>query len=138
MRSSSGRRGKRSTRPVEMPLSTSPLDGFINLIRAAIGPRAYGLKNRERTNRLLMLMQLHANRQDDDSDYVRLIRGVPGDQSRPPERFPPCGHRRRSDRVTSVIIARERISGCTLTLRMHPEMRWGDAGYLCGQRLPCP
>jgi len=69
-----GRRGQRSTRPVEMPPATSPLDGFINPIRAAIGPRAYGLKNRERTNRLLMLMQLHANRQDDDSDYVRLIR----------------------------------------------------------------
>src|SRR5680860_211930 len=68
------RRGQRSTRPVEMPLTTSPLDGFINPIRAAIGPSAYGLKNRERTNRLLMLMQLHANRQDDDSDYVRLIR----------------------------------------------------------------
>lgn len=68
------RRGHRFTRPAEMPLSTSPLDGFINPIRAAIGPRAYGLKNRERTNRLLMLMQLHANRQDDESDYVRLIR----------------------------------------------------------------
>jgi hypothetical protein len=27
-----------------------------------------------------------------------------------------------------VIIAKQRISGCTLTLRMHPEMRWGDAG----------
>ena len=57
-----------------MPLSTSPLDGFINPIRAAVGPRAYGLKNRERTNRMLMLMQLHANRQDDDNEYVRLIR----------------------------------------------------------------
>src|SRR5674476_11760 len=25
-----------------------------------------------------------------------------------------------------VIIAKQRISGCTLTLRMHPEMRWGE------------
>ena len=24
-----------------------------------------------------------------------------------------------------MIIAKQRISGCTLTLRMHPEMRWG-------------
>ena len=69
-----GRRGPRATRRADTPLSTSPLDGFINPIRAAIQPRAYGLRNRERTNRLLMLMQLHANRQDDDSDYVRLIR----------------------------------------------------------------
>jgi hypothetical protein len=34
------RRGQRSTRPADMPLSTSPLDGFINPIRAAVGPRA--------------------------------------------------------------------------------------------------
>jgi hypothetical protein len=67
-----------------MPLSTSPLDGFINPIRAAIGPRAYGLKNRERTNRLLMLMQLHANHQDDESDYIRLIReSLEANQGRP-------------------------------------------------------
>jgi hypothetical protein len=41
-----------------MPLSTSPLDGFTNPRRAAIGSRAYGLKNHERTDRMLMLMQL--------------------------------------------------------------------------------
>jgi len=57
--------------------------------------------------------------------------GVPASQSRPPERCPPCGHRRRSDRVTTVIIAKQSISGCTLTLRMHPQMRWGGAGYGC-------
>jgi hypothetical protein len=68
------RRGPRSTRPADTPLSTSPLDGLINPIRASIQPRAYGLKNRERTNRLLMLMQLHANRQDDERAYVRHIR----------------------------------------------------------------
>jgi hypothetical protein len=28
-----------------------------------------------------------------------------------------------------VIIAKQRISGCTLTLRMHPEMRWGERAY---------
>ncbi len=68
------RRGPRSGRPANMPLSTSPLDASINPIRAAIGPRAYGLKNRKRTNRLLMLMQLHANRQDDVTAYLRHIR----------------------------------------------------------------
>lgn len=49
-------------RPAEVPLTTSLLDGLINPIRASIKPRAYGLKNRKRTNR--MLMQMHANRQD--------------------------------------------------------------------------
>jgi hypothetical protein len=69
-----GRRGPRASRPADTPLSTSPLDALINPIRASIQPRAYGLKNRERTNRLLMLMQLHANRQDDHRAYVRHIR----------------------------------------------------------------
>jgi hypothetical protein len=32
------------------------------------------VKNRERTNRMLMLMQLHANRQDDERVYVKHIR----------------------------------------------------------------
>jgi hypothetical protein len=68
------RRGPRSSRPAEMPLTTSPLDAFINPIRASIQPRAYGLKNRERTNRMLMLMQLHANGQDDVHAYTRVIR----------------------------------------------------------------
>ena len=77
------RRGLRSTRPADMPLSTSPLDGFINPIRAAIHPRAYGLKNRERTNQL-MLMQLHANRQDDENAYVQHIREcLEANQGRP-------------------------------------------------------
>lgn len=78
------RRGPRSSRPADMPLSTSPLDAFTNPIRAAIGPRAYGLKNRARTNRMLMLMQLHANRQDDINAYVRHIRErLEANQGRP-------------------------------------------------------
>lgn len=50
------------------------MDAFIHPIRDAIAPRAYALKNRERTNRLLMLMQLHANRQDDERAYTTHIR----------------------------------------------------------------
>jgi hypothetical protein len=67
-------RGPRSARPKDMPLSTSPLEAMLQPIRAAIKPRAYGLKNRERTNRLLMLMQLHANGRDDLDAYVKSIR----------------------------------------------------------------
>jgi len=78
------RRGPRASRAADTPLSTSPLDAFINPIRAAIGPRAYGLKNRQRTNRMLMLMQLHANRQDDVNAYVRHIRDcLDANQGRP-------------------------------------------------------
>ena len=68
------RRGLRSLRPVDMPLSTSPMDGLIAPIRDALHPRRYGLKNRERTNRLLLLMQLHANRQADPLAYAKSIR----------------------------------------------------------------
>jgi hypothetical protein len=67
-------RGPRWQRPAETPLSTSPLDALINPIRASIKPRAYGLKNRERTNRMLMLMHLHANGQDDVHAYTHRIR----------------------------------------------------------------
>lgn len=78
------RRGPRASRPVDTPLSTSPLDGLTNPIRAAIKPRAYGLKNRERTNRMLMLMQLHANREDNERAYVRHIRDwLEANQGRP-------------------------------------------------------
>ena len=79
------RRGPRSARRTDTPLSTSPLDGLINQIRAAIQPRAYGLKNRQRTNRILMLMQLHANRHDDAHAYTHHIRAwLEANQGRPP------------------------------------------------------
>jgi len=68
------RRGLRSLRPIDTPLSTSPMDGLIGSIRDALHPRRYGLKNQERTNRLLLLMQLHANRQDDVGAYAKEIR----------------------------------------------------------------
>ncbi len=68
------RRGLSSSRPADTPLSTSPMDAFTNPVRDAIRTRAYALKNRERTNRMLMLMQLRANRQDDERGYVKHIR----------------------------------------------------------------
>jgi hypothetical protein len=68
------RRGPRSMRPADMPPTTSPMDGLVTPIRDALHPRRYGLKNRERTNRLLMLAQLHANRQDDHIAYAKTIR----------------------------------------------------------------
>jgi hypothetical protein len=68
------RRGLSSLRAIDTPLSTSPMDGLTRPIRDALHPRRYGLKNQERTNRLLGLMQLHANRQDDASAYAKDIR----------------------------------------------------------------
>jgi len=68
------RRGPRGLRPIDTPLSTSPMDGLIAPIRDALHPRRYGLRNRERTNRLLLLMQLNANRLADPLAYARSIR----------------------------------------------------------------
>ncbi len=68
------RRGLSSLRAIDTPLSTSPMDGLTRPIRDALHPRRYGLKNQERTNGLLGLMQLHANRRDDASAYAKDIR----------------------------------------------------------------
>ncbi len=68
------RRGLSTARRADMPLSTSPMDAFTNPVRAAIRTRAYALRNSERTNRMLMLMQLHANRQDNERSYAKHIR----------------------------------------------------------------
>ena len=78
------RRGLRASRGPGMPLSTSPMDGLIHPIRDALHARRYGIKNRERTNRLLMLMQLHANRQDNELAYTTDIRAwLEANQGRP-------------------------------------------------------
>lgn len=69
-----GRRGLRDLRPVDMPLTTLPMDGLIGPIRDALHSRRYGLKNRERTNRLLLFMQLQADRQDKPLAYAKDIR----------------------------------------------------------------
>jgi hypothetical protein len=80
------RRGLRSMRPADMPLTTSPMDGLVTPIRDALHPRRYGLKNRERTNRLLMLAQLHANRQDNRIAYATTIRAWLGANGGRPHR----------------------------------------------------
>jgi hypothetical protein len=68
------RRPPPSKRPVEMPLTTSALEQLTRPIAAALYPRRYALKNRERLNRLLMLMQLHGNGDDDVQAYSKTIR----------------------------------------------------------------
>jgi hypothetical protein len=69
-----GRRPPPSRRPVDMPLTTSALEQVTRPIVAALYPRRYALKNRERLNRLLMLQQLHVNGEDDAQAYAKTIR----------------------------------------------------------------
>src|SRR5918996_3436014 len=78
------RRPPPSKRPVEMPLTTSALEQLTRPIASALSPRRYALKNRERLNRLLMLMQLHINGDDDVQAYSKAIREwLEANQGRP-------------------------------------------------------
>jgi hypothetical protein len=61
-------------RSVDMPLTTAALEQITRPIVTALYPRRYGLKNRERLNRLLMLLQLHVNGDDDVQRYATTIR----------------------------------------------------------------
>jgi hypothetical protein len=67
------RRALTPRRP-DMPLTTAALEQITRPIVAALYPRRYALKNRERLNRLLMLLQLHINGDDDVRAYARAIR----------------------------------------------------------------
>jgi hypothetical protein len=66
------RRGWRRD-PNSTPLTTSALEALCRPIRDAIHPRRYSFKNRERLNRLLMLMALHQNGLDDELAYTDAI-----------------------------------------------------------------
>jgi hypothetical protein len=68
------RRPPPSRRPVDMPLTTSALEQVTRPIVAALYPRRYALKNRDRLSRLLMLHQLHINGEDDVQAYAKTIR----------------------------------------------------------------
>ncbi len=68
------RRPPPSRRPADMPLTTAALEQLTRPIAAALYPRRYAFKNRERLNRLLPLMQLHINGDDDVHAYSKTIR----------------------------------------------------------------
>ena len=68
------RRAPAFCRPPDMPLTTAALEQITRPIIAALHPRRYALKNRERLNRLLMLLQLYVNGQDDVHAYAKAIR----------------------------------------------------------------
>jgi hypothetical protein len=81
------RRPPPSKRPTEMPLTTSALEQLTRPIASTLYPRRYALKNRERLNRLLMLVQLHVNGDDDVQAYSTTIRSwLEGTQGRPTAR----------------------------------------------------
>ena len=68
------RRGPASGRPADMPLSTGGLEQPVRPIKDALHRRRFALKNRERLNRLLLLMQLHLHGWDEQTAYATAIR----------------------------------------------------------------
>jgi hypothetical protein len=81
----------------DTPLTTAALEQISRPIVAALYPRRYALKNRERLNRLLMLLQLHVNCDDDLPAYTRAIRAhLEANGGRPKE-----GRRAVADRANS-------------------------------------
>jgi len=58
----------------DQPRSTGGLETFVKPIEAALYRRRYGMKNRERLNRLLLLLQLEANGHADERGYAKDIR----------------------------------------------------------------
>ena len=83
------RRALTRHRAPDMPLTTAALEQITRPLVAALYPRRHALQNRERLNRLLMLLQLHVNGNDDLQAYTRAIRahleangGRPGERRR--------------------------------------------------------
>jgi hypothetical protein len=56
------------------PITTGALETALRNIKHALGARSFALRNRERTNRLLMLMQLRQNGLDNELAYSKAIR----------------------------------------------------------------
>jgi hypothetical protein len=73
------RRPPPSKRPADMPLTTSALEQLTRPIASALYPRRCALKNRARLNRLLMLMQLHINGDDDVQAGIARLLGRQGE-----------------------------------------------------------
>ena len=56
------------------PTTTGGLETKLAPLKTWLKPRVHGFRNRERLDRLLMLMQLRINGQDDVDEYTRAIR----------------------------------------------------------------
>jgi hypothetical protein len=59
--------------PLDAPTSVRPLERHLEVLQAVLAPRRGNLRNRERTNRLLMLLQLELSGRADDERYARII-----------------------------------------------------------------
>jgi len=92
----------------DQPRSTGGLETFVKPIEAALYRRRYGMKNRERLNRLLLLLQLEANGHADERAYAKDIREwleVTGGR-------PSTARRAITDPRSPAVVARSRRPSC--------------------------
>lgn len=76
-----------SRREADYPLTTGGIVAKLEFVKAAIGWRRYGFKNRARLDRLLMLIELQQNGQADQTAYARII-GSKATRPRRPKKAP--------------------------------------------------
>jgi hypothetical protein len=63
-----------SPRLPSLPAATGALEAKLDWLREQLKQRRFALRNRERTNRMLSLIQLHLNGQDNELAYSHSIR----------------------------------------------------------------
>jgi hypothetical protein len=117
-------------RPAEdRPLSTGGLEELIKPIQDSLYRRRYGIKNRARLNRLLLLFQLEANGHADERGYAKSIRGwleATGGRPSIPRRAIADPAARPSLRDPGARLTPARTRRRTRTSDQVPQLSWDD------------
>ena len=117
-------------RPAEdKPLSTGGLEEHIKPIQESLYRRRYGIKNRDRLNRLLLLFQLEANGHADERGYAKQIRAwleAAGGRPSIPRRAIADPAARPSLRDPGARLAPARTRRRTRTSDEVPPLTWDD------------
>ena len=117
-------------RPAEdRPLSTGGLEELIKPIQDSLYRRRYGIKNRARLNRLLLLFQLEVNGHADERGYAKSIRGwleTTGGRPSIPRRAIADPAARPSLRDPGARLTPARTRRRTRTSDQVPQLSWDD------------
>jgi Transposase, Mutator family len=119
----------------DQPRSTGGLETFIKPIQAAFYRRRYGMKNQERLNRLLLLLQLEANGHADERMYAKDIRDwleLTGGRPATPRRAIADSTARPSLRDPGARLAPARTRRHTRTSDEITPATWGRPGPITG------
>jgi hypothetical protein len=115
----------------DRPLSTGGLEELIKPIQDSLYRRRYGIKNRDRLNRLLLLFQLEANGHADERAYAKTIRDwleATGGRPSIPRRAIADPAARPSLRDPGARLAPARVRRHTRTSDQVLQLSWDDLG----------